>query len=119
MAARVSWSPSALRSAPAQRLRVVGNEAISTLRQVALFRADVLPIVPRALAGDDVVVLVHGFFATAGVFRPMRARIERETGALVASFSHAPGLFLRFTSSDATREVGKGNAVIAVVVFEE
>jgi triacylglycerol lipase len=92
MAARVSWSPSALRSAPAQRLRVVGDEAISTLRQVALFRADVLPIVPRALAGDDVVVLVHGFFATAGVFRPMRARIERETGALVASFSHAPGL---------------------------
>ena len=43
-------------------------------------RADLLPIVPRAIAGDDVVVLVHGFLATAGVFRPLRARLEREAG---------------------------------------
>jgi len=73
-------------------LRLVGEEAMSTLREVALCRVDLLPIVPRALAGDDVVVLVHGFLATAGVFRPMRKRIRRETGAHVASFSHAPGL---------------------------
>ena len=50
------------------------------------------PSCPRAIAGDDVVVLVHGFLATAGVFRPLRARLEREAGARVASFSHAPGL---------------------------
>jgi pimeloyl-ACP methyl ester carboxylesterase len=65
---------------------------MSTLREDALFRVDLLPIVPRSLAGDDVVVLVHGFLATAGVFRPMRKRLRQETGAQVASFSHAPGL---------------------------
>jgi pimeloyl-ACP methyl ester carboxylesterase len=92
MAARVTL-PRLDQAAPhLERLRVAKSEALSTLREVSLFRADVLPIVPRALPGDDVVVLVHGFLATAGVFRPMRARIERETGALVASFSHAPGL---------------------------
>ncbi len=48
-------------------------------------------MVPRAVAGDDVVVLVHGFLATAGVFRPLRVRLERDAGARVASFSHAPG----------------------------
>jgi hypothetical protein len=69
-----------------------GVQAISTLREVARVRADLRPIVPNATAGDDVVVLVHGLLATAGIFRPMRARLEREAGARVASFSHAPGL---------------------------
>ena len=54
-------------------------------------RKDLLPVLPRAYAGDDVVVLVHGFFASAGVFRPMRARLEKEADAVVASFSHPPG----------------------------
>jgi triacylglycerol lipase len=67
-------------------------QAISTLREVARVRADLLPVVPRAMAGDDVVVLVHGFLATAGIFRPLRARLEREAGARIASFSHPPGL---------------------------
>jgi triacylglycerol lipase len=69
-----------------------GVQAISTLREVARVRADLLPVLPRAIAGDDVVVLVHGFLATAGIFRPLRARLERDAGARVASFSHAPGL---------------------------
>lgn len=47
---------------------------------------------PRlAEPGDDVVVLLHGLFATAGVLRPLRQRIERETGAHTASFTYAPG----------------------------
>jgi pimeloyl-ACP methyl ester carboxylesterase len=66
-----------------------------TLREVARVRADLLPVVPRALAGDDVVVLVHGFLATAGLFRPLRRRLERDAGARVASFSHAPGAGVR------------------------
>jgi pimeloyl-ACP methyl ester carboxylesterase len=47
------------------------------------------------LPGEDVVVLVHGFLASAGVFRPLRARLERETGARVATFTHAPGVGIR------------------------
>jgi pimeloyl-ACP methyl ester carboxylesterase len=54
---------------------------------------------PRALAGDDVVVLVHGFLATAGIFRPLRARLEREAGARVATFSHAPGVGVKRIAS--------------------
>ena len=69
-----------------------GVQAISTLREIARVRADLLPVVPHAIAGDDVVVVVHGFLATAGIFRPLRARLEREAGARIASFSHAPGL---------------------------
>jgi pimeloyl-ACP methyl ester carboxylesterase len=46
-------------------------------------------------AGEDVVVLVHGFLASAGVFRPLRARLEREAGARVATFTHAPGVGIR------------------------
>jgi hypothetical protein len=73
---------------PAQ---LIGLETISTLREVILMRRDLLPVLPKARAGDDVVVLVHGFFASAGVFRPMRARLEKEADARVASFSHPPG----------------------------
>jgi pimeloyl-ACP methyl ester carboxylesterase len=72
-----------------------GVEAIATLREVALMRRDILTVLPKAYAGDDVVVLVHGFFASAGVFRPMRARLEKEADARVASFSHAPGWGVR------------------------
>jgi pimeloyl-ACP methyl ester carboxylesterase len=86
MAARTS-SPSQIRS-----LGLQGAQAISTLREVARVRADLRPVLPRAVAGDDVVVLVHGLLATAGVFRPLRVRLERDAGALVATFSHAPGL---------------------------
>jgi triacylglycerol lipase len=81
-----------LGAARTSRTSFGGVQAISTLREVARVRADLMPILPRAIAGDDVVVLVHGFLATAGVFRPLRARLERDAGARVASFSHAPGL---------------------------
>ena len=68
-----------------------GGETLATLREVWLMPRDIGPIVPDARHGDDVVVLVHGFLASAGVFRPLRRRLELETGAHVASFSHAPG----------------------------
>ena len=98
MAARVSWSQvSGLR----------GGQAVSTLREVARVRTDLLPKVPHAMAGDDVVVLVHGFFATAGVFRPLRARLERDAGAKIASFSHAPGLGVRTIAGQLARLVDR------------
>jgi pimeloyl-ACP methyl ester carboxylesterase len=56
---------------------------------------DLAAVVPEARAGEDVVVLVHGFLASAGVFRPMRARLEREAGARVATFTHPPGVGIR------------------------
>jgi pimeloyl-ACP methyl ester carboxylesterase len=75
--------------------QLIGVERLALLREVALVPRDLAEVVPRALPGEDVVVLVHGFFASAGVFRPLRARLERETGARVATFTHAPGVGIR------------------------
>ncbi|HEY3822092.1 MAG TPA: alpha/beta fold hydrolase [Polyangiaceae bacterium] len=75
--------------------QLIGAERWALLREVALVPRDLADVVPRAQPGEDVVVLVHGFFASAGVFRPLRARLERETGAHVATFTHAPGVGIR------------------------
>ncbi len=80
----VSYAPSTFRS------RV--TETLATLREVALMARDITPVVPEELAAsDDVVVVVHGFFASAGVFRPMRSHLTTDLNAKVASFTHAPG----------------------------
>jgi len=77
-------------SFPTLRNRV--TETISTLREVVLMPRDLPLAVPEELTeSDDCVVLVHGFFATAGVFRPMKHHLVNDTGSKVASFTHAPG----------------------------
>jgi len=74
------------------RARIHVTETISTLREVVLMPRDLVPVLPKEVAHeDDVVVLVHGFLASAGVFRPMKDALTRLTGAKVASFTHAPG----------------------------
>lgn len=79
--------------APPASLRARVSETFATLREVALMARDIAPVVPeQVLPGEDVVVLVHGFFASAGVFRPMRAHLVDGTGSKVASFTHAPGV---------------------------
>jgi triacylglycerol lipase len=72
---------------------MVPAETLATLREVLLVPRDIADVVPPAGDGSasDVVVLVHGFLATAGVFRPLRKRLEREPRTRVASFSHMPG----------------------------
>ena len=71
-----------------------GPETRATLREVVLMRHDLQTVVPDHGQGDAVVVLVHGFFASAGVWRPLKARLE-EQGAKVATFTHAPGATVR------------------------
>jgi pimeloyl-ACP methyl ester carboxylesterase len=58
--------------------QLIGAEPLAFLREVRLMAHDLGAVVPRVRPGDDVVVLVHGFMASAGVFRPLRARLERE-----------------------------------------
>ena len=41
--------------------------------------------------GDDVVVFLHGLFASAGVLRPLRAAITRNRGVHAAALSYPPG----------------------------
>jgi pimeloyl-ACP methyl ester carboxylesterase len=79
--------------------QLFGLERLALLREVALAPLDLIDVVPDVGPGDDVVVLVHGFLATAGVFRPLRARLEKETGARVATFTHPPGAGVRRIAS--------------------
>lgn len=67
------------------------TEALATLREVVLMPFDVGTVIPETRAEDHVVVFVHGFMATAGVFRPMRRHLERHAGVRTASFTHLPG----------------------------
>jgi pimeloyl-ACP methyl ester carboxylesterase len=62
-------------------------------RQASLIHHDVLePSLPaRAQGGDDIVVLLHGLFATAGVLRPLRRALERHRGVHSAALTYAPG----------------------------
>ena len=78
-------------SAPST-FRAAFSETVATLREVVHMHRDLMPVIPRGVAPQaDVVVLVHGFFASAGVFRPMSRRLVADTGAKVASFTHTPG----------------------------
>jgi triacylglycerol lipase len=73
-------------------LRMHGLEAMAFARQAVLLHRDVAALYPdRAVQGDDVVVFLHGLFATAGVLRPMRQTLERNASTHTASFSYAPG----------------------------
>lgn len=77
---------------PVSRLRAHTREALAFARQASLIHLDFGAVLPaETRPGDHVVVLLHGLFATAGVLRPLRKRIEVETGAHTASFSYLPG----------------------------
>ncbi len=88
----MSFEPEPAESKLAHQLRVVGGEALALARQATLLHRDWTATYPRlALPGEDVVVLLHGLFATAGVLRPMRRVIEEYAPAHTATFSYAPG----------------------------
>jgi triacylglycerol lipase len=90
-AAREPPPKSSVRASRLRSLEVVGREAYALAKQSTLFYRDVLEVVPQPRPGEDVVVFVHGLFQTAGVLRPVREQIARETRAETASFSYATG----------------------------
>lgn len=75
------------------RFRVASMEALAYARQATLMHHDTTkPVVPRDVRdGEDVVVLLHGLFATAGVLRPLRRAIGRLPRVHTATFTYAPG----------------------------
>ncbi len=79
------------------------GEAAAMLRQTSYILQDLR----RPLAGgrEVRVVLLHGLYAAAGVFRPLRERIERELGLGTASFSYAVGPGILALSGRTTRFV--------------
>ena len=80
-------------------LRRVGREALAFARQASLIHRDARPKFPAGdPAASDVVVLLHGLFATAGVLRPLRRQIEAQTGARTATLTYLPGPGVEATS---------------------
>jgi hypothetical protein len=78
--------------------QLIGAERMALLRQAMLVPCDLGDVIPKITeieSGDDVVVLVHGFLASGGVFRPLRSRLQREVTAHFATFTHAPGAGVR------------------------
>lgn len=73
-------------------LGIAGREILSFARQATLLRHDLGAVLPRAARpGDDVVVCLHGLFATAGVLRPLRKRLERHRGVHTATMTYPAG----------------------------
>jgi pimeloyl-ACP methyl ester carboxylesterase len=61
-------------------------------RQASLLHHDLgTPVLPEVGPDDDLVIGLHGLFATGGVMRPLRARLEAQ-GVATAAMSYAPGL---------------------------
>jgi pimeloyl-ACP methyl ester carboxylesterase len=70
---------------------------VAFARQAMLLRHDTrAAVVPTGCReGDDVVVFLHGLFATAGVLRPIRSAIAKHPGVHTAALSYPPGPGLR------------------------
>jgi triacylglycerol lipase len=87
-------------------LEGVRREAVALARQATLIYRDVRGAQPMWVRSDrDVVMLVHGLFATAGVLRPLRRDIEARTGAYTTSFTHPPGPGIASIAHDIARAV--------------
>jgi len=87
-------------------LEGVRREAVAIARQATLIYRDVRGARPMWVRPDrDVVMLVHGLFATAGVLRPLRRDIEAHTGACTTSFTHPPGPGIPSIADDIARAV--------------
>jgi pimeloyl-ACP methyl ester carboxylesterase len=70
-----------------------GRELLSVARQALLIHHDVAaPVLPRQIEdGEDVVVCLHGLLSTAGVLRPLRARLDRHPHLHTATMTYPVG----------------------------
>jgi triacylglycerol lipase len=87
--------------------RSIAQETFCTIRQLGMLPSDLRTIVPTCQSGADVVLLIHGFMASAGVFRPMRRAIARRTGSVIASFTHPPGWGVKRIAHDLAEVVSQ------------
>jgi len=79
-----------MRTAAFGKLASLGSEAVAFAKQAWLMPRDVGRPRRRPLEASDAVVVIHGLFATAGPFRPLRKSIEA-LGADTLSFTYEPG----------------------------
>lgn len=72
-----------------RRILPVLREAAAMVRQAGYLSFDLAPQLRKG-SGPS-VVLLHGLYASAGVFRPLRRRLEEELQASISTFSYPPG----------------------------
>lgn len=72
-----------------RRLLPAMREAAAMARQARYLSFDLAPTF--RLGSGPVVVLLHGLYASAGVWRPLRRRLQGELDATISSFSYSPG----------------------------
>lgn len=74
-------------------LGTAAREVAAFFHQGLLIHHDTAePVVPADVApGDDVVVFLHGLFATAGVLRPLRAAVARHPSLHTGALTYFPG----------------------------
>lgn len=65
------------------------REAVAMLYQARYLGKDLAEV--HHIGTGPHVVLLHGLYATAGVFAPLRTRLHQELAASTYSFSYAPG----------------------------
>ncbi len=84
---------------PLPKLSVYRREIAAFAKQAWLMRHDIGVVAPEnARGGDDVVVCLHGLFATAGVLRPLRSKLEGHARIHTASLSYPVGPGVRTLS---------------------
>ena len=71
-------------------LRAVASESVALARQSVLMPRDLLADLPAMDVGEDVVIVIHGLFATAGAMRVLRDRLKAETGIATGAFTYPP-----------------------------
>lgn len=74
-------------------LGTAAREVLAFVQQGLLIHHDTAePVVPEGVApGDDVVIFLHGLFATAGVLRPLRAAVARHPSLHTGALTYFPG----------------------------
>jgi triacylglycerol lipase len=71
-------------------LLAIASESCALARQSIHMPAGLWPDLPHVPAGGQVVILMHGLFATAGALRVLRDRIEEASDLPTGSFSYPP-----------------------------
>lgn len=95
-------------------IKLVAREAQAMLVQARFLGVDLAQ--DGHLQGGIHVFMVHGLYASAGVFRPMRLAIERELGVGVSAMSYFPGPGIVELTSQLARRLRKLPPTLPVVL---
>jgi len=98
-----------------RRTQLALREAAAMFTQARYLGLDWAPT--RHAAGHVHVILIHGLYASAGVFRPLRRRLHDELNVGTSSFSYLPGpgiVELTGRLTDLVRQAPEASRIVLV-----